>query len=126
MEKYYTPTIEEFYVGFEYESKVTHFRTGKVTWYRCAVENDFASCIYQNLIDNSQIRVKYLDQEDIESLGFKKSSICDFGDADLWLIEMQSQEEPIVIYFFGRVKFEGVVKNKSELKRLLVQLGALE
>ena len=73
--KYYTPTIEEFCVGFEYE------RMNGDKWCkdiispndlcsgRDGLENEFEE-IYRKLRD---VRVKYLDKEDIESLGFKKS-----------------------------------------------------
>lgn len=75
-------------------------------------------------------RVKYLDQKDIESLGWKfdedETSCLAFVKNiwDLWyyerkqLLTIESEETGIV--------FKGYIKNKSELKKLLKQLGINE
>ena len=65
--KYYTPEIEEFYVGFKYErgNKATEGNSTK--WYKEKITSA------QEIVDIfccEEIRVKYLDKEDIESLGF--------------------------------------------------------
>ena len=67
-EKYYTPKIKEFYVGFEYEWKCDGTQTD---WTKSTCS------ILMNPLDVdarriNEYRVKYLDQEDIESLGFKE------------------------------------------------------
>lgn len=67
-EKYYTPELEEFHVGFEYEvQSIENAHWGKVI---CssgfgAFDDDI------NDLEEERIRVKYLDKADIESLGFK-------------------------------------------------------
>ena len=83
--KYYTPTIDEFHVGLEYE-----FYTFDNEWVKCKmsyepveIKNSFILSkkgyesfplfnemkeYLQNRLD--RIRVKYLDKTDIESLGF--------------------------------------------------------
>ena len=82
MAEYYTPTIDEFHVGFEYEEEDTIY-TDK-GWYT-KKSNVFKKCVYgddsyiqnyylnervkRNLFVN-KIRVKYLDKDDIEELGF--------------------------------------------------------
>lgn len=68
--KYYVPNIEEFCVGFEYEE------LGNIGgWYKTQFgdnngeyNNELSEC-YWNLTHN-RIRVKSLNKEDIESLGF--------------------------------------------------------
>ena len=74
--KYYTPELEEFHVGFEYEY-FTKDWVGKDythTWVKLKFNqkedygNDLDNMVY--FIETEQVRVKYLDREDIESLGF--------------------------------------------------------
>jgi hypothetical protein len=72
-EKYYTPDITEFHVGFEYEKS----EYGRKIWTKEVFEFDFGSGneildIYNEGYDTTHLRVKYLDQKDIESLGFTK------------------------------------------------------
>lgn len=61
-DKYYTPSIEEFHVGFEFELKdpITQI------WVKFIFEEDKLWFIKSNIS-----RVKYLNKEDIESLGFE-------------------------------------------------------
>jgi hypothetical protein len=64
--KYYTPSIEEFFVGFEYEEEndlednVWIKRTLDFSYDWLEIHKDFAN----------DKRVKYLDSSDIEELGF--------------------------------------------------------
>jgi len=99
------------------------------------------------------VRVKYLDKEDIESLGWKLKSINSNPHIHEWLFEMKSRidgsgewswllqllypptldyiHENIAIYYVQTTKnvinestkFEGTIKNKSELKVLMKQLN---
>src|SRR5690606_33110283 len=89
---YYTPKIEEFYVGFEYESfeipvsPSSAFENKSPEWvkrkvadinnseykgralYHVSINNR-----YEEDVDwNKNIRVKYLDREDFESLNFTR------------------------------------------------------
>ena len=72
MEKYYTPSIEEFRVGFEYEVYVPEKELwSKETFYLDASHINLVK--YVNIqTENTlkKVRVKYLDREDIESLGW--------------------------------------------------------
>lgn len=126
-ENYYTPKLEEFYIGFEYEI------TNGYTWTKkFFTHEDFNTFLYQNLdnaIKQKYIRVKYLDQEDIENLGFityddnlynKNEYQIDFDR----LVRKQNQGIGLVIYHeeAGQI-FQGYIKNKSELKKILKQLG---
>lgn len=143
--KYYKPDIEEFYSGFEHE----YFENG--TW---KISNDFSNNWYWSdnphytlikEIFEDRIRVKYLDKEDIGSLGF----ICtgDSGNGELefqrninedawfeidccifdiipkiqiskWIKKNEVSSEYIL--------FLGYIKNKSELKIILKQIGVTE
>ena len=162
MSKYYTPEIEEFHVGFEYE-KVPNIgmvflntdspeKTSKSIW-----ATEFEEGIWgvkevdpflgdglpsiRAAITDKKIRVKYLDREDIESCGF----VCHATDNRVYhnkdgIIINTEWGSPvkqgitlvIVSPVFDESKmnivhenylFNGTIKNKSELKKLLKQLG---
>ncbi len=89
------------------------------------------------------VRVKYLDREDIESLGFSnkkhkeipnkfKYYLVDKNDvfciSPYW--HMARERENLVRIYKGKLHrypyteiFRGNIKNKSELKKILKQLG---
>jgi hypothetical protein len=158
MDKYYTPDINEFYIGFDYDYDIRE--TGSDGDYDLDFgENwieDQTWTIYdtykelQNEIDCGYIRVKYLDKEDIEELGFIFSgkAVDDWYTLDKklrlssghWFSKFKLQHDytnsfPIEddhkynVKIYGDcdgqedVLFEGIIKNKSELKKLLKQLG---
>jgi hypothetical protein len=71
--KYYTPEIEEFHVGFEVT--YNHFNKRII---HVIKEDELNYGDYQGVTDFYEIiknepLVKYIYKEDIESLGFKKS-----------------------------------------------------
>ena len=87
-------------------------------------------------------RVKHLDREDIESFEFKQSNLhkniflkqCDeynHRPAECVGINYNEGFDHVMIFFvekgsktkYGQTIFAGKIKNKSELKRLLKQLG---
>jgi hypothetical protein len=70
--KYYIPQIEEFHIGFEYERKYISFEEWKKEIYLLHYDCNLNK-LNVRIIDG-EIRVKYLDQSDIESLGFIFSS----------------------------------------------------
>lgn len=88
------------------------------------------------------IRVKYLDKEDIESLGWVFKDKCQwdipftYSFSDIGIGEVDNVKGgwkliyskygwcSIIKDCYGEVShFRGVIKNKSELKKLMVQLG---
>ena len=85
------------------------------------------------MIHFKHARVKYLDKDDVESLGFKLKVENKYGITfanKLYSIvysKMKSNHleifliQPYVNEYDG-LKFSGVIKNKSELKKLLIQL----
>ena len=90
---YYTPTIEEFHVGFEYEHLTGFEKEFKFYIYDLAkacliIERESISHngeivkmfipAIQACIEEKQCRVKYLDQSDIESLGLTGFEITEY------------------------------------------------
>ena len=151
--KYYTPTIEEFCEGFQYEKRVNtigeeveaYFALDgeivKIPNYVCT-EEDWVRKTFSNnenqeiveLLKEGKIRVKYHDKEDIESLGF----ICMKSQPGLEedYIELISKTFCIDYdysncycriyenYMEGDATFfAGTIKNKNELKRVLTMLN---
>jgi len=144
--KYYIPNIDEFFVGFEYESK-----TG-INWLKLVYEGsqvlksnsyfDDSGCEYEAVEDDlkdSLYRVKYLDKSDIESLGFsmrttsygvyyiKDEYKIDYSwDKKLIISQQNKLIKSDVFENEGNILFIGIVKNKSELIKLLKQLNIVD
>ena len=127
--KYYTPELEEFYVGFEFEEFYNDQWNSKV-YISGYFLNYNMDCLFGK--DKDKIRVKYLDREDIESLGWKFEEECPTwisfnmsGEKNLTLykeskkVEILIPDNPLQYHY----SFAGTIKNKSELKKLLKQLG---
>jgi hypothetical protein len=128
MDKYYTPEIKEFHVGFECEL-IDNDKTHKWFPIKCREET-----LYDVQSSHYNARVKYLDKEDIESLGFEldqktKDGYCFIygnmidGDYMLWTEDFKKIELFNMMGTKNEVSFEGTIKNKSELIKLLKQLG---
>jgi len=115
--KYYTPKIEELHIGFEYEVKLN---SGE--W----VKRELSTLSELNFEDwsvkQNDVRVKYLDIEDIESLGYDvmkcASMFYKFGkDKDFFEYDFTNHILRIYVVNFSFVELE--IKNKSELKNFL-------
>jgi hypothetical protein len=141
--KYYTPEIEEFYIGFEYELLETYGE--EKLWAQLDIDHsdNFPIHLIEDQLNDELIRVKYLDSEDIESLGFEKSytpsyitdemiELYSIGNEEDWY-NLEFQDNNVIItkcHMYNEVTgnwnqdciFTGVIKNKSELKKLLTQL----
>lgn len=157
--QYYIPEIGEFHVGFEYES-LNNFKN----WYSTIFGdsngefNNELSEIYVGLKRN-MIRVKHLDIEDIENIGFikrLKNEWIGWNDykADIlnpeygyfmrvtlhvprplkpkeqfkiyvhrYLISEDAKIEEQLKQGESELVYKGLIKNKSELVKLLKQLG---
>ena len=124
LNKYYTPEIEELHVGFECELlDIEQGLFGKCT----IKEND--------ILSDELFRVRYLDKEDIESLGWiqYKEFNNHYRIGDNWVLHFRKDGDilyPIDLYC-GRKEFPPgayrsymfiSIKNKSELKKLMQQL----
>jgi hypothetical protein len=146
MSEYYTPEIEEFHVGFEYEAH----SDPRVEDGWTKEEADRFSLKYTIQEDSDvDYRVKYLDKEDIESLGFtdyKHSAydwykfnktiecpIANYNYCGARLLHDRSTSGIIIMGYEYQFEldedknavnlFRGIIKNKSELVKLLKQLG---
>ena len=118
---YYTPTIEEFHIGFEYEEYQFLERNWKT------VKCEFIKP--NTTIDPKWFRVKYLDQSDIESLGWKWEILDTKTCIKMYIfkqyhLNIDFKQNKIAIYSDDIIKlFEGTIKNKSELIKLMQQLN---
>lgn len=121
--KYYVPQLEELFVGFEYE--VPHTLNGGgwklKTLDLCPGCPDGRLEYLECLIKAETIRVKYLDREDIESLGWVKYA-DGFRHGSLYGLQ-QLRNYRLRINIVHQTIFEGTIKNKSELRRLMKMLG---
>jgi hypothetical protein len=120
--KYYTPIIEEFHVGFEYET------LSENEWVSVKVAsnpNQFERII--KFIPDNKIRVKYLDKEDIESLGGIQTKLPYHWEFDLYRLIKRDQPHQYIIESmrYQDQVFVGIIKNKSELKKLLTQINII-
>lgn len=142
MTKYYQPELWEFHIGFEYLRVIEMDDDDQFIWEDkifpeeglCTGSIDAPELVelYYNKYLDGSVRVKYLDKEDIESLGFKvyegdgcyyKDWMLDWYPEKDYLLKLYKKvdnipgEEPYEYYF------QGIIKNKSELKRILKQVG---
>lgn len=151
--EYYTPTIEEFHVGFEFESDYILFHNGNKlkanSWSKIILTED-ADWLWESYKHDAvptEFRVKHLDREDIESLliplGFKHEE--SYSSTEIKMIRGSIWSKAVTISMYKGVVsikefkftgderspnncwnvFAGKIKNKSELKRILTQTGVI-
>jgi hypothetical protein len=146
--KYYTPSIDEVYVGFELEYhnfSIDELGVPELNydrWDTTILKERNVETFMKFGIGNG-VRVKCLDKFDIESLGWKcikeystkqvfQSEIKEEGDFEYWFeLDKYLQTKWIEISLWKsknnlsdeRHVFLGVIKNKSELKKLMQQLN---
>jgi hypothetical protein len=124
-DKYYTPTEDEFHVGFEYEN---YFRTKDGNqWNKIEYSGDCEELMIGDYIDPNIVRVKCLDIEDIESLGFVQGDIpWRFTREGLEIRTPIGKYNKMILLIMNTIKkervFLGELKNKSELKRIIRQV----
>lgn len=137
MEKYYTPAIDHFHIGFEYQWKNTdNFPFSD--WMQGVVKDGKQiDDIFNSIYD---IRVKHIDRQDIESegfcfnvnyadypeYGFLKEDKSDTQYLLYWNVESSNiRIERIVNCGTGNddYLFNGTIRNISEFRRLLKQLN---
>jgi len=133
--KYYTPQPEEFHLNFEFETNnCSTLPKDEQEWkqHKCgSVDIPIYDLTYsvpnkEKDARNNAYRVKYLDKEDIEFLGWKYVWF-DKGEMDFTKDEWQTSyfidTNRMQINKGDAVYFRGIIKNKSELKKLMIQLG---
>lgn len=131
--KYYTPTIEQFYVGFEYQEQ----DIAPVEW----VESKFTQ--YHQLediakyIEKKEVRVKYLDYQDVISEGWEQTSKMtqpQFFTKDKYRLVLYNENFIRIFNSQSNVKmclnkdneeqlFCGTIRNKSELRMVMKLIG---
>lgn len=143
--KYYTPAIDEFHAGFECEI-MTSYGFIKGHWPDTLKSDTRSSFIGTGEYEQTKygtFRVKYLDKEDIKGLGFKGNDsnsayftkyncLTSNGTNNLncrlvhWINKGRDREVDIYA-IYGKedeqLIFRDVINNKSELVKLLKQLG---
>jgi len=143
--KYYTPEIEEFHIGFEYEyksdtymevlDKTEGFWVKEIYSCSCLMDGESENNDIESLIKEKNIRVKHLDRQDIEECGWELDG--DSGDWSSFNYKKYSTslffssgykrqyEYPckVKIVIDDEVVFNGYIKNKSELQKLMKQLN---
>lgn len=149
--KYYTPEKEEFHIGFIYEVNGAEVKTPNNSkgWEKVAFGanyNDFLMPTNPNYnIMSRNFRVKYIDKEDIENLGWKITNTredefdaqLEIDDYNFFYLTYDSFLHTLTVGLFSQTRlgkktfpmthdsitvFVGVIKNKSEFNKLIEQL----
>lgn len=125
--KYYTPTIKEFHVGFEYE----HYHEALNQWLPCFYLTDYDQRGTDKLDENSMKteRVKQLDEEDLKKEGFTQLEGEVFQNKKGVYLYLNTEAQNVKLVRpaeDGQVGpesflFNGTIKNRSELKIVLTQ-----
>jgi len=126
-EKYYTPELEEIKIGLEYEVQQYEEQYGQMVlsnnYEKFVIDESDTFKIIANKIKDKTIRVKYLDDDDLNELFHKKED----DDHTLKLMKHKSFDDThriIILKSKTNIPvFEGIIKNKSELKVLIKQLS---
>lgn len=127
--KFYTPELSEFHIGFEFQ-KLEIVSKGSFLeedWVQNKCEADDFIQISRDFTEKTiytkdDYRVKHLDREDIESLGwkYKKDDLgfFDFCKGNNRLQFFPEKEKNISIFLNSYT-----IKNKSELRKIMQMLN---
>ena len=132
---YYTPTLSEFHVDFIYERvDESGYAISQVV-----MPTTPLSAI-QQLLDEGSIRVKCLNEDDVEALGFRMLGREQLGSWGGEIIsftflgtsyELDLRQEAVCSYItlfdreqsLGTFIYRGMCKNINELERILTHLS---
>lgn len=144
-DEYYTPVIEEFHVGFEFEYLNKDF--SDTDWVKTIFDPETCSGYlwktedFTELIEKYLVRVKYLESKGIEELGWEIlgsdwynliSVSGELGYFNYVRLKLFGKNSFIKGYRANPITspkteqeylFQGEIKNKSELKKLMKQLS---
>lgn len=142
--KYYTPKIEEFRVGFEYEvfqegqpydPNVMYLMPPQTedTWYKFKFPDPFLGYNLDRMFKTYTMRTKYLDREDIESLEFKVlDENLNTYKFEKHTLKIRRLDNVIYVSIYEEVNgklhvtLQGYkVKNKFEFKDILEKLSII-
>lgn len=129
-EKYFTPDIEDFHIGYEFEMKVFG---DEDEWVKgiCKSSIDDICCKDSegNIWINEAIRVPYLTKEQIEAEGWKESDTLGFFDKivdpkDRWFIDWEEEEQFITIGDNeNEVGYTGPCKDINTFRKIIKLLN---
>jgi len=141
-DKYYTPESKDLHIGFKYEVASVNSDWYITNWTKKVFnQGDLTSTFIKY---PGHYRIKYLDKEDIESLGFVHTGgRLIKNNVDIFSYKKDSFFEYVLKYNYSFNKlevykedlnyfeainnclFDGTIKNISEFKVLLKQLNVL-
>jgi len=134
-ERYYTPELSEFHIGFEFE--ILNTRNGVYfeqkplnEWVKVVLDASemFHPIILTRLINDKFVRVKSLDYNDIAAEGWRGESrgCFSFKNGTIEKSLEETNEMGVYkicgLYDFEDYGFEIEIKNRSELKFLMKRL----
>lgn len=129
---YYIPDITDFYVGYQCEYNLARHYI-PIT-FKCLKEYIKNSFTFEEVFKMNEIRTKYLDKEDIESLGFNQEEslinkalvfikdnivISYLPEIHVVVINKRDKEFPRMP---ASCLFQGEIKSINELKKVLQYL----
>jgi hypothetical protein len=141
--KYYIPELEEFHPGFEYEIEMPYLGYIPARFGVDKISHPELDQFTDELekIAHANVRVKELDQEDLEELGWESKGSRWYslkevpGELGYWthvMFHMWGEDSPIIAYrgepetaMEDQHLFVGLIRNKSEMKRLMKQIHLL-
>lgn len=117
--KYYTPEPEELYIGYSCEIKNT--ADAQLRFFPATITKEFIGTVVK--ISKEGIRTKYLDQFDIESLGWvfdaNKEDDYKFYLNGFILYFPYAEEEPLLITHRKDTVYLGPCKSINELRTIM-------
>lgn len=135
----YKPTIDELHDGFEFDVLDLDHNLVDFVFVPEIASKHTKFSIYEEWIKNNQVRVKFLDKDDMKYLGFTDEGNNEFSklvDKGYYVhIKMVKFSDRIVLQIYTSVYKESErtivvhsirIKNKSELVKLLKQLVIYE
>lgn len=121
--KYYTPDISEFYIGFEYEELFKQEWSKMIRppkdlpyeWVKLKLDTSHSISRITSKIKQNKVRVKYLDFEDVKKCGFKHINTYINNVSTDFVFEKQMEDYKIFI----RLLFDSD-RSGETLDRILI------
>lgn len=122
--KYYTPKALDLIAGMDCE-----ILSDEGKWRKTNIANatQFGTIlnlvIFLKSLRLGEVRVKYLDKDDIEDLGYKFNKLYGFDNGSHCIIDKGNNWYEIIEKHSEVPLFNGKLNNKSELKLIIKMLG---
>lgn len=127
MDKYYTPELQDLYVG--YECEVKDIPPPEEDWHQWVITTTNVLHHLDKWIKDGSLRTKYLTQEDIESLGWKLIPYEHYFEKDNYIMIQQGEKIEIWVKDLALYDpegettngtiFKGEAKSINELKKIM-------